>query len=239
MLRAQELEALLKQAGTPERAKVSAWFFKTKPGEYGHGDKFYGVPVPEQRRLIRGFRELPLKEVEKLLESDYHEARLCACLILVEQYNRGDADKKQHVYDFYLAHSKRINNWDLVDSSAGSIVGAHLGDSALPVLTKLARSKDLWERRIAMLSCFYNICEGKPEPALTIASYLADDPHDLIQKAVGWMLREVGKRVGQDVEEDWLRDEGRYLSLPRTTLRYAIERFDPSLRQKYLKGEIV
>lgn len=235
---AKDLERLLSEAGTPERAQASAWFFKTKPGEYGHGDKFYGVSVPEQRKLIRGFRELPLTEVEKLLQSDYHEARLSACLILVEQYKRGNGDEKQRIYDFYLEHTQWINNWDLVDSSAGSIVGAHLGDRALPVLKPLAQSNNLWERRIAMLSCFYNIYEGKAEPALTIASILADDSHDLIQKAVGWMLREVGKRVGQDVEEAWLRADGRYKSLPRTTLRYAIERFEPELRQQYLKGAI-
>lgn len=235
---AKDLERLLSEAGTPERAQASAWFFKTKPGEYGHGDKFYGVSVPEQRKLIRGFRELPLTEVEKLLQSDYHEARLSACLILVEQYKRGNGDEKQGIYDFYLEHTQWINNWDLVDSSAGSIVGAHLGDRALPVLKPLAQSNNLWERRIAMLSCFYNIYEGKAEPALTIASILADDSHDLIQKAVGWMLREVGKRVGQDVEEAWLRADGRYKSLPRTTLRYAIERFEPELRQQYLKGAI-
>ncbi len=239
MLRAKDLERFLSEAGTPERAQASAWFFKTKPGEYGHGDKFYGVSVPDQRILIRGFRELPLVEIERLLASSYHEARLSACLILVEQYKRGDAHQKRQVYDFYLAHTQSINNWDLVDSSAGSIVGAHLGDRALPVLKPLAQSDNLWERRIAMLSCSYNIYEGKAEPALTIASMLADDSHDLIQKAVGWMLREVGKRVGQDVEESWLRADERYMSLPRTTLRYAIERFEPSLRQKYLKGEVI
>ncbi len=235
-MHAHTLEKQLLEIGTPERAQASAWFFKTSPGDYGHGDQFYGVSVPDQRKIIRGFRELPFSEIEKLLASNYHEARLCACLILVEQYKRGNAEQKQAVYDFYMAHTQQINNWDLVDSSASYIVGAHLGDNALPVLTKLAVSGDLWERRIAMLSCFYNIYQGKAEPALSIATILSDDPHDLIQKAVGWMLREVGKRVGQEVEEAWLRDGSRYKTMPRTMLRYAIERFNPELRQKYLKG---
>lgn len=237
-MRVDELEAELRAIGTSEKARASAWFFKTAPGQYGHGDKFYGVSVPNQRKLIRRYRILPLREVKKLLQSEYHEARLCACLILVEQYKRGDEHQKQAVYEFYLKNTKRINNWDLVDSSASYIVGAHLGGNALPVLEKLARSDDLWERRIAMLSCFYTICEGKSELALSVATILVHDSHDLIQKAVGWMLREVGKRVGQDVEEAWLCESDRYKAMPRTMLRYAIERFEPGLRKKYLKGLI-
>lgn len=228
----------LKQRGSFERAEASAWFFKTGPGQYGEGDKFYGVKVPETRAIIAPIKDIPLSEVKKLLLSDWHEERLAACLLLVKLYRLGEARQKKAVYDFYLAHGTRINNWDLVDSSAEHIVGPQLEGTDFSVLKKLAVSKNLWERRIAMLSCFYFIKQGEAEPALMIAEILADDQHDLIQKAVGWMLREVGKRVDTLLEETWLQENSRYKTLPRTTLRYAIEHFSPERRQAYLKGRI-
>ncbi|MEI7819039.1 MAG: DNA alkylation repair protein [bacterium] len=238
MRTARQIELLLRSAGTPERAKNSAWFFKTAPGEYGYGDKFYGVSVPEQRRLIRGCDDMSLSEVLKLLNSEHHESRLCACLIIVAQFKNGDSETRKSIYDFYLAHTERINNWDLVDSSASYIVGSYLNADDITKLEQLARSDSLWERRISMIATLAFIAQGEALPTFTIAEILLQDDQDLIHKAVGWMLREVGKRVDQKLEEDWLQEQGRYKVMPRTMLRYAIERFQPELRKKYLRGEI-
>lgn len=231
----RELEAL----GTLERAEASAWFFKTGPGQYGEGDKFYGVKVPETRGIVKRHAPLPLAEIKKLLMSEWHEERLAACLFLVTSYKKGDSDQRQAVYDFYLKHSDRINNWDLVDTSAEHIVGPHLVGTDFAVLHGLTKSELIWDRRIAMLACFHFIKQGEAEPALTIADMLLDDEHDLIRKAVGWMLREVGKRVDERIEQAWLLEHDRYKTMPRTTLRYAIEHFSPDLRKQYLRGEVI
>ncbi len=219
---------------TPERAKAANWFFKTGEGQYGAGDQFIGVKVPDQRALAKKYKDLPLADTEALLTSPIHEERLVSLFILVGQYQKGDEATRQNIYDFYMAHTKNVNNWDLVDSSAAFIVGPWLEHRDRSVLAKLATSPNIWERRIAMLSTFYYIRGGDSAEAFKIAELLLHDKEDLIHKAVGWMLREVGKRCGRDVLVSFLKLH--YKTMPRTTLRYAIEHFDTDSRQRYLKG---
>lgn len=219
-----------------KRAKTSLWFFKTGPGEYGEGDRFLGVAAAPLRKLAREFEEMPLEEIVKLLHSPWHEARGLALLIMVRAYGRGDDEKRRALYEAYLANTYHINNWDLVDCSAEHVVGTHLESRSRSPLKKLARSKSLWERRIAMIATFRYIKNGKFEETLRIAELLVNDDHDLIHKAVGWMLREVGKRGGQAVEEQFLRKHCR--TMPRTMLRYAIERFPEPIRKKYMEGRV-
>ena len=226
----QELSAL----GSPTKAAASAWFFKTGPGQYGEGDIFLGVTLPEQRKVAGRYRNLSLSDLETLVTSPLHEERMTALIILVGQFKRGDEAAQKAIYDFYLSHTAAINNWDLVDSSAEHIVGPWLETRDRSVLRKLAASPDLWERRISILSTFHYIKKGDPFEALAIAELLLHDEHDLIQKAVGWMLREVGKRCTQDAEEAFLARH--YRTMPRTMLRYAIERFPAERRAAYLKG---
>ncbi len=230
----------LKKIATKKKAEASAWFFKTGKGEYGHGDIFLGVTVPEQRSLARKYSDLPLLEIKKLLESKYHECRLTALLILVNKYEKVDEDEKQKIVKFYLSHTKNVNNWDLVDSSAPYILGDYLLSSHLEaelpsrrILYKLAKSKNLWERRIAIISTMAFIKVGQFDDTLKISEILLSDKHDLIHKAVGWMLREVGKK-SQHALEKFLKKHKKLL--PRTTLRYAIERFPEKLRKDYLKS---
>jgi len=210
-------------------------FFKTGPGQYGEGDRFLGVRVPVLRRLARDYRALPANDALALLQSRWHEERLLGLLLLVAIYQRGRDPDKQAVYDAYLAHTRHINNWDLVDASAEHIVGPHVIPDKLDVLERLARSPDLWERRIAMLATFHGIKQGQFAPALRIATLLLADRHDLIHKAVGWMLREIGKR-DRAVEKAFLREHHR--AVPRTALRYAIEHFPENERRRYLAGAI-
>lgn len=210
-------------------------FFKTGPGQYGEGDRFLGVRVPVLRRLARDYRTLPADDALALLQSRWHEERLLGLLLLVGIYQRGLGDDKQAVYDAYLAHTRHINNWDLVDASAEHIVGPHVSPHRLDVLERLARSPDLWERRIAMLATFHWIKQGQFAPALRIATLLLADRHDLIHKAVGWMLREIGKR-DRAVEKAFLQEH--YRAMPRTALRYAIEHFPEPERRRYLAGEM-
>jgi 3-methyladenine DNA glycosylase AlkD len=210
-------------------------FFKTGPGQYGEGDRFLGVRVPVLRRLALDYRALSADDALLLLQSRWHEERLLGLLLLVGIYQRGEDADKQAVYDAYLEHTRHINNWDLVDASAEHIVGPHVGFDRLDVLERLARSPDLWERRIAMLATFHWIKQGRFAPALRIATLLLNDRHDLIHKAVGWMLREIGKR-DRGVEVAFLR--GHYRAMPRTALRYAIEHFPERERQQYLAGTI-
>lgn len=231
---AADVTIALKAAASPERAKNLARYFKTGPGQYGEGDVFIGVTVPDQRKIAREFKSLELDQVKTLLASPIHEQRLTALLILTDQFKRGDATIQSQIYQFYLANRSGINNWDLVDLSAWQIVGAYLFDKDKTVLTDLARSDNLWDRRIAIIATFYNLGKGQAGETLRIADLLINDPHDLIQKAVGWGLREVGKRCGRQVLVDYL--ETRYKTMPRTMLRYAIEYFDPAERQRYLKG---
>ncbi|HEX9107811.1 MAG TPA: DNA alkylation repair protein, partial [Longimicrobiales bacterium] len=208
-------------------------FFRTGPGEYGEGDVFLGVRVPQLRGLARRFRGLSLEDSLELLRSPLHEARFLAVVLLVESYRRGDAATRQRVFDAYLANTDRVNNWDLVDVSAPHVVGAHLlqGDSA--VLDRLAASPSLWERRIAMLATFAFIRAGRLQEPLRIARLLLHDNHDLIHKAVGWMLRELGQR-SRDAEEAFLAEH--YRTMPRTALRYAIEKFPSERRRAFLEG---
>ena len=222
----------LRKVATAERARINQWFFKTGPGEYGHGDRFLGVTVPQLRAIARSHRDLPLKAVLELLTSRWHEERLLALLILVRQYSRGDGRTRQMIYQAYLRHTRWINNWDLVDSSAAHIVGTHLETRDRSALRRLARSKSLWERRIAMIATYHYIRQGEFADTLAIARLLVGDRHDLIHKAVGWMLREVGNR-NRAAEERFLRAHAH--SMPRTMLRYAVEKFPESLRMRYLK----
>ena len=210
-------------------------FFKTGPGEYGAGDRFLGIRVPVLRRLARDYRSLSTDDALALLQSRWHEERLLGLILLVGIYQRGEGAHKQAVYDAYLAHTRHINNWDLVDASAEHIVGPHVIPDKLEVLERLARSPDLWERRIAMLATFHGIKQGQFAPALRVATLLLDDRHDLIHKAVGWMLREIGKR-DRAVEQAFLREH--HEVLPRTALRYAIEHFPERERRRYLAGSI-
>ena len=221
----------LRKLASPQRAASHAWFFKTGPGEYGAGDRFLGVAVPQLRTLAREYRDMPLKYAVRLLQSPWHEERLLALFILVGRYVRADTRTRQAIHRTYLRNTGSINNWDLVDSSAAQIVGAHLEAGDRGVLRRLARSKSVWERRIAMIATYHYIRQKDFKDALAVAALLRRDEHDLIHKAVGWMLREIGKR-DRVVEERFLRQHaGR---MPRTMLRYAIEKFPPSLRRTYL-----
>lgn len=217
--------------GTPARVAVTKRYFKTGPGEYGHGDRFLGLSVPAVRSVVRAHRDLPLREVTALLRSEWHEERLLALLILVDQYRRGGQRLRDEIHALYLRNTKYVNNWDLVDSSAPYLVGAHLPAGKRGILTRLAKSGDIWERRIAMLSTLHFIKRGEFGDALRIATLLVDDEEDLIHKAVGWMLREIGDR-DREAEEGFLRQHAH--RMPRTMLRYAIEKFAESTRRHYL-----
>lgn len=217
----------------PDQALILQRFFKTAPGQYGHGDRFLGIKVPLTRRVAKTHRHLPLPQIRKLLLSPWHEERLAALFILVYQFTQSDEPCRQQIYDLYLSHTHRINNWDLVDSSAEHIVGAHLLHKSRDPLFTLARSASLWERRIAILATFHFIRRNEFAPTLSIAELLLNDKEDLIHKAVGWMLREVGKR-DLPAEESFLRPH--CPRMPRTMLRYALERFPHPLRQRYLTG---
>ena len=214
-----------------EHAALLQRFFKTAPGQYGEGDRFLGLRVPQVRKVAREFRALPLTEVAALLQSEWHEVRLLALIILVGQYRSGDAKAREGIYRLYLANTKRINNWDLVDASAPYIVGAYLETRSRAPLRRLARSRSLWERRIAILATFHFIQNGDFADTLSIVTMLLGDRHDLIHKAAGWALREVGKR-DRAVLRAFLDEHAH--EMPRTMLRYAIEHFDPRLRAKYL-----
>lgn len=229
------IRARLRELGSPEDARFLQRFFKTGPGEYGEGDVFLGIRVPVLRRLARELQATSVEDAAALLRSEVHEERLLALLLLVRAYQRGNAGTRQAVFDTYLAHTRHIDNWDLVDASAEHIVGAHLWEGDRALLDRLARSELLWERRIAIMATFHFIKRGDFAGTLRIAEALLHDRHNLIHKAVGWILREVGKR-DQEAEEAFLRAHAR--AMPRTMLRYAIERFPEPLRQRYLRGEI-
>ena len=230
-----EARKKLMDSSDKERAKNLQRFFQTGPGEYAEGDIFIGVKVPEIRRIAKQVKALDLKEIVRLLKSKIHEERLLALLLLVSKYARLDAIGKKKIYGLYLKHTKFINNWDLVDLTAGHIVGAFLKDKKRKPLYILAKSKILWERRISILSTSYFINTNEFDDTLKIAKLLIRDEEDLIHKAVGWMLREVGKR-DFSCEETFLKKY--YKAMPRTMLRYAIERFPEKKRQSYLKGTV-
>jgi 3-methyladenine DNA glycosylase AlkD len=231
----QEIRARLRKLGDKERAKNSQWFFKTGPGEYGEGDRFLGIKVPDLRKLAKEYQAIPLTEVTQMLHSPIHEERLLALLILVSSFAKGDEYVKETIYHLYLKNTRYINNWDLVDLSAAYIVGAFLMAKSKKPLYTLAKSSNMWERRIAIIATFYFIKEGEFTDAMKIARMLLSDNEDLIHKAVGWMLREVGKRH-LATEERFLKEH--YKKMPRTMLRYAIEKFPEAKRQRYLKGKV-
>jgi len=231
----QKIKERLKQLANKEKAEVLQRFFKTGPGEYGEGDVFLGIKVPDLRKVAKDFQDISTEDVIVLLESAIHEERLLALLVLVRKYVKGNETAKKRIYRLYLKKTKFINSWDLVDGSAHHIVGDYLMDKNKAPLYRLAKSEDLWERRIAILATFYFIKHGKYEETLKIARILLTDREDLIHKAVGWMLREIGKR-DMIFEEMFLKQH--YKEMPRTMLRYAIEKFPEPKRQKYLKGEI-
>ena len=229
---ARELDSLKNK----KDAQILQRFFKTGEGEYGEGDVFLGIRVPVQRQVLKKYLDMDLKDIEFLLRTKIHEYRLIALLILVKKFEEGNEQIKKKIFNLYLKNTKYINNWDLVDLSAPHIVGAYLLDKPRNILYKLVKSQSLWERRIAILATFAFIKNNETKDTLKIAQILLKDKHDLIHKAVGWMLRELGKRVSQDIEEKFLKRY--YKAMPRTMLRYAIERFEESKRKKYLNGKI-
>lgn len=215
-----------------EKAKILQGFFKTGKGQYGEGDIFFGITVPESRKIAKEFGELPLFDIEKLLESKIHEERVIALLILVDQFEIGDEKEQKECYDFYLDHTAWINNWDLVDLTAHKIVGEYLLEKNTKILTELVHSKNLWEKRIGIVATLAFIRKGKLSETFRLSKILMNDNHDLIHKAVGWMLREAGKRDEVSLEV-FLEDYAAIM--PRTMLRYAIEKFLPDRRAYYLK----
>ena len=226
----------LREAANPEKATILQRFFKTGPGQYGAGDVFLGLTVPFLRQVVREFQTLSMDDTLALLASEIHEERMLALLIWVCQFEKGEAQTRKTIYDTYLQNTRLINNWDLVDVSATSIVGGWLFEQTdRSRLTELAVSESLWERRIAMISTFYFIRRNHFDDTLTIAAQLLSDREDLIHKAVGWMLREMGKR-DLAILEEFLQKH--YCVMPRTMLRYAIERFPEERRQQYLKGTL-
>jgi len=233
LVKSAQIIDYLNRLADPDRASHAQRYFKTGEGEYGHGDRFLGIRVPALRRAVKQFHHTSLSEIRRLLKSEYHEARLLAVLLLVDQFSRADDGRRERIFNLYLKHTRYINNWDLVDSSAPAIVGAWLMDRDRSVLYQLAQSPDLWERRIAILSTAWFIKNGRFGDTLRLAVVLLDDPEDLIHKDFGWMLREVGKR-DRRAEERFLQRY--YKKMPRTILRYAIERFSTDRRQAYLIG---
>jgi len=233
MTAAALISARLQGLGDPERARLLQRYFKTGPGEYAAGDVFIGLKVPEVRNVLKEFRQLTPAEVLPLLGSGIHEERLFALLALVRCFDKGDSAVREQIYSLYLAHTGTINNWDLVDCSAPAIIGGYLLERDREPLYCLARSTSLWERRIAILATFTFIRYNQFDDSLAIGKIMLNDLEDLIHKAAGWMLREVGKR-DQAAAEEFLRCHCRIM--PRTMLRYAIERFPAEKRQMYLKG---
>jgi 3-methyladenine DNA glycosylase AlkD len=230
-----ELRKKIKSVANPDVAKTMQWFFKTGKGEYGEGDVFVGLKVPTQRILAKEFRDLKLNDLKVLLSSKVHEERLISLFILLYKFEKGDEKEKEKIFSFYLKNSKGVNNWDLVDLSAPKIVGKYLLDKEKSLLFELAISENLWERRIAILSTQEFIRNNKFDTTLKIAKIMLHDEQDLIHKAVGWMLREIGKR-NLSTEEKFLKLH--YREMPRTMLRYAIEKFPEVKRKKYLQSKI-
>jgi 3-methyladenine DNA glycosylase AlkD len=230
---ARDLQTRLRALGHPADAAFLAGFFKTGPGQYGEGDVFIGVRVPAIRKVAREFRDLPLRKIARLLHSPVHEERLAALIILVMRAAKADDKTRKTIYRLYLANTRFVNNWDLVDLSAPQIVGAYLADKDRRPLYRLAESSWLWDRRISVLATAHLIRIGEFADTLKIAEMLLADRHDLIHKAVGWMLREVGKRDSAALEA-FLERHRR--AMPRTMLRYAIERFPKAKRQAFLAG---
>ncbi|MBV9304036.1 MAG: DNA alkylation repair protein [Acidobacteriaceae bacterium] len=232
----RELERELAAAANPERAKSSVWFFKTGKGEYGEGDRFLGITVPVQRKIALRYRDLPLDDIARLLASKIHEHRFVALEILVAQYERSSGADSERLFNFYLEQTARVNNWDLVDTSAPYIVGEHLRERSRDTLYELARSPLVWERRIAIVATFSFIKHGETRDTYQIAEILLRDKHELIHKATGWALREAGKASRADLTKFIAKHYG---PMNRTTLRYAIEHFSPEERNQILAGNFL
>ncbi len=230
----QEIIDYLKTLASPEIAEHSQRFFKTAEGEYGAGDKFLGIRVPPIRRAVTKYKSASLRTAEKLLHSQYHEIRLFALLLMVSHYSRNKPEEQAKIYNIYLQNTQYINSWDLVDSSAPKIVGAYLQDKDRGKLYELAASDLLWERRIAIMASFHFIRLNQFDDTLLLSEKLLNDPENLIHKAVGWMLREVGKR---DLATELSFLDRHCTKMPRTMLRYAIEKFDQTNRQHYLNSK--
>jgi len=232
----QKLLKELQKAGSPEQVNILQKFFKTGKGEYGEGDVFLGIKSQQIKDIAKKYHGLSLSKIKELLKSKVHENRICALRILDRKYKKASEGEKENIFNFYLQNIKCVNNWDLVDFSAPNIVGDFLFDRDKKILYKLVRSENLWDRRIAIVSTFNFIRKNEFGDALTISELLLQDTQDLIHKAVGWMLREIGKR-DKEVLENFLRQH--YKEMPRTMLRYAIEKFSEEERKKYLKGKIL
>jgi 3-methyladenine DNA glycosylase AlkD len=230
------IKVRLAELANIETASILQRFFKTGKGEYGEGDVFIGIKVPPLRKLAAEFENAPLKTLQALLKSGIHEERTLALMILVRQFAHADEELRRRIFDFYLAHTSFINNWDLVDGSAPYIVGPFLWERDRGQLYVFAKSPSLWEKRIAIISTLYFIRQNDFRDALRIAALLLADEHDLIHKAVGWMLREIGKR---DIAAEKAFLKTHYRAMPRTTLRYAIERFPEEQRRRYLLGKVL
>jgi len=230
-----ELRSELKKEADQEQAVNLQRFFKTGKGEYGEGDIFYGIKVPVQRRTAKNYRDISLEDVGELLNSPIHEERLVSLFILVDQYTTGDDKTKEKIFRFYIKNTGKINNWDLVDLSAPKIIGAHLFNRDKEILFKFAASSNLWERRIAILSTMFFIKNLHFETTFRLAEILLNDKHDLIHKGVGWMLREIGNK---NITEEEIFLKKYYKLMPRTMLRYAIEKFPEERRKSYLQGNI-
>lgn len=235
---AQKLQEHLQSLYNEDKKNILQRFFKTGPGEYGEGDLFLGITVPQIRQAIKPYLSLPLEEIEQLINSQWHEIRMAGVLILVKQTHKADTIKAHDIYTFYMNHVDHINNWDLVDLSAPQIVGNYLMDKDKFVLLTWAQSDHLWLQRIAMVATHTFIKQKQPDMTFLLADIYIHHTHDLIQKATGWMLREVGKHAGQQVLVDYLINNKRYQGMPRTMLRYAIERFPEDVRQRFLKGQV-
>jgi 3-methyladenine DNA glycosylase AlkD len=230
---AHKVQARLRSLSSPEAAALAARFFKSGPGQYGEGDVFLGLPAAVMHALAKEFHSLPVDDLTVLLQSPIHEDRMLALLIMVRRVSCADEAIKKEVYRLYLAHKRYVNNWDLVDASAREIVGGYLANKSRKPLDRLATARSLWERRISIVATHYFIRQHDFADTIRIAEKLLDDREDLIHKAVGWMLREVGKKDSPTLEA-FLRRHGRVM--PRTALRYAIERFPEEVRRGYLDG---
>ncbi len=231
-LTAAEIQKSLREKQNPEKAAFFPRFFKSGPGEYAEGDQFLGVIVPDQRKIAKQYCELPLAQIEKLLDNKFHECRLTAIFILVSQYEKAKDDaRRKELYEFYLRKLDKVNNWDLVDSSAHKIVGPYLKTRSRKPLYRLAKAKHLWKNRVAMIATYHYIKANDLEDALQIAELLLKHPHDLIHKAVGWMLREIGKQ-NETVLQTFLKTH--HQDMARVMIRYAIEKLPEKKRKQIL-----
>jgi len=229
-----QLKKDLNKLANKEQAQLLQRFFKTGKGQYGEGDIFLGIKVPDQRQVAKKYQNIELDKLQHLLDSKIHEYRLVALLILTYKFPK--AANKQEIINFYLNNTKNINNWDLVDLSASQILGNYLLDKPRDILYKLAKSNNLWEKRISIVSTYTFIKNNQLQDTIKLSEILLTDKHDLMHKAVGWMLRELGKK-DQQILEQFIKQH--YNNIPRTTLRYAIERFEETKRQQFLKGDII